>query len=444
MEDRLKALEEDLSLTAANMFADELADIDNQAEIEDDSQQRILSSVMRKAGFEMKETMTVKKTRRHGKRFVGFILAAAVLGAGAIGVGAYTYSNGMWSFASGYYFVEDGEPNEVMENLKSVTNDFDGQILENTFTDLDFTYEGIVNDGELAYVMITVKKTNGEPFKCGEEGFLSSGFRCESAKITDGNYDTLLYPVLLDAVSEGINEDGSATIVLQITNEAKFHVPDEVWEELDGNLFKEDESPISDEYVLSFTNLYIYRDPDISSEEWNDDAHFEFDSGIQDAFREGDTEKYDSVLKKELERRKGYAEECFEGTLTFTVDTSNDHSTHVQSTDGDMAIDVWLSSISIRAKMSDSNGIDVYEKELDEYGEKCHRDIPGEMEIYFKDGTKYSSEQNGYCYAGGFREYFDNDGDEYPTSIVVSNGFGRPIDCNEVDYVIVDGHKVEF
>ena len=109
-----------------------------------------------------------------------------------------------------------------------------------------------------------------------------------------------------------------------------------------------------------------------------------------------------------------------------------------------MSIDVWLSSISIRAKLSDSNGIDVYEKELDENGEKCHRDIPGEMEIYFKDGTKYNSEQDGYCYAGAFREYFDNDGDEYPTSVVVSNGFGRPIDCNEVDYVIVDGHKVEF
>ena len=89
MENRLKALEESVSLSEAEIITKEFSAISDQSEISDDAQQRILSSVMRKAGFEMKDTMTTTKTRKHSKRFIAFVAAAALMTTAAIGAGAY-------------------------------------------------------------------------------------------------------------------------------------------------------------------------------------------------------------------------------------------------------------------------------------------------------------------------------------------------------------------
>ncbi len=90
MKERLNALENDLSMTAADMFADELAEIDDQTEISNDAEQRILSSVMRKAGFEMKEKRTKKRTIS-----IAVIAAAAacLCGFTAFAVFQYNYGN---------------------------------------------------------------------------------------------------------------------------------------------------------------------------------------------------------------------------------------------------------------------------------------------------------------------------------------------------------------
>ena len=228
----------------------EFAEFGEGASVTDEEQQRILSSVMRKAGFEMND-ITVKRTKKHSRRFVGFMVAAAVLGAGAIGAGAYSYSNGMWN-AMDIFITEDQDPEVTMENLKSVTSDFDGEILENTFTDLNFTYEGIVNDGQEGYVVLTVKKSNGEPFDLGEDGCAGIAFKRESPKITDGNYDTKLYPANGGySYSDVVNDDGSVTFMLYITNEALWHDP-----YYKPNLVDGDEALVSGKYVLSISNIY--------------------------------------------------------------------------------------------------------------------------------------------------------------------------------------------
>ena len=64
MEDRLKALTNSVSLSDAEKLADELSSFDDE-KLTDDEQQRILSSVMRKAGFEMNETNSVIQTKRN-------------------------------------------------------------------------------------------------------------------------------------------------------------------------------------------------------------------------------------------------------------------------------------------------------------------------------------------------------------------------------------------
>ena len=64
MEDRLKALTNSVSLSDAEKLADELSSFDDE-KLTDEEQQRILSSVMRKAGFEMNETNSVIQTKRN-------------------------------------------------------------------------------------------------------------------------------------------------------------------------------------------------------------------------------------------------------------------------------------------------------------------------------------------------------------------------------------------
>ncbi|SEL20591.1 hypothetical protein [Ruminococcus albus] len=64
MEDRLKALTNSVSPSDAEKLADELSSFDD-VKLTDDEQQRILSSVMRKAGFEMNETNSVIQTKRN-------------------------------------------------------------------------------------------------------------------------------------------------------------------------------------------------------------------------------------------------------------------------------------------------------------------------------------------------------------------------------------------
>lgn len=59
------------------------------ARLDGDMQGRILSSVMGKAGFDMKEKTTAKKKRRINKRIVTIAAAAVLMSLGAIGVGAY-------------------------------------------------------------------------------------------------------------------------------------------------------------------------------------------------------------------------------------------------------------------------------------------------------------------------------------------------------------------
>lgn len=100
MDKRLNALKNDLSPAAAEMLDKELAEIDSRSELDEDSRQRILSSVMKKAGFEMNRNMknereiTIAKTdnretyspeparvRHHGAAAA----CVAVLLAGAMG-----------------------------------------------------------------------------------------------------------------------------------------------------------------------------------------------------------------------------------------------------------------------------------------------------------------------------------------------------------------------
>jgi len=89
MNNKPKKISEIITEKGAQTLLDGYTDFGTDAALTDDEQQRILSSAMRKAGFEMKDPMTMKKTRKHSKRFIAFVAAAALMTTAAIGAGAY-------------------------------------------------------------------------------------------------------------------------------------------------------------------------------------------------------------------------------------------------------------------------------------------------------------------------------------------------------------------
>ncbi len=99
MEKRLEKLSETLTEAEAELIADDLAEFEGSAHISADAQQRILSSVMRKAGHRMNETIKMTGTERDirmannkthtaevRKRFGGIAAAAAAFAVAAGGI----------------------------------------------------------------------------------------------------------------------------------------------------------------------------------------------------------------------------------------------------------------------------------------------------------------------------------------------------------------------
>ena len=96
MEERLKSLEKSVSLIEAEIIEDEFSVISGQSEIPEDAQRRILSSVMKKAGFGVNEALPMMTTEensstnddmlhtaevvrsRHGGAIAACVAAAAV------------------------------------------------------------------------------------------------------------------------------------------------------------------------------------------------------------------------------------------------------------------------------------------------------------------------------------------------------------------------------
>ncbi|MBQ1469905.1 MAG: hypothetical protein IIZ29_03515 [Schwartzia sp.] len=106
---------------------------------------------------------SVKSARSFSRRAVAFAAAAAVLGTGAIGAGAYAaYNNGFFNGAKALYPNTELSDKDI-DNIAGITGDWNGEVIENTFDGLDFTIDGTVNDGQTSCVMLTVSRTRVFP-----------------------------------------------------------------------------------------------------------------------------------------------------------------------------------------------------------------------------------------------------------------------------------------
>lgn len=98
----------------------------------------------------MKENNTVKKTRKHSKRFVGFVIAAAVLGAGTIGAGAYAFAQ--FNNRQNVERYLGQETADKLENSGYAMN----AVSENEHVRV--TLDTVLSDGQSAEMILTLEK----------------------------------------------------------------------------------------------------------------------------------------------------------------------------------------------------------------------------------------------------------------------------------------------
>lgn len=150
-----------------------------------DEKQRILSSVMGKAGIKMKETINTK--RKHSKKIVGIGIAAAVSLTGA--VGAYAVNTFAHRESVGY-FIDDvesletaGYVEEQVQENERLRITLDTLMSDGLEASLIFTAETFDSEGDVLLAVSDMFASNmyklyyadtGEPIEC-EGGILSIG-----------------------------------------------------------------------------------------------------------------------------------------------------------------------------------------------------------------------------------------------------------------------------
>lgn len=149
MDKMLEKLMNGLSPSEAEGFADSFGAFGG-AEVSPDEQSRILSSVMRKAGAEMKENNTVKKKRKYSKRFFGFAAAAVLFAVGTIGMVTYAYTQFFHRQEVERFFGE--QTTDYLESRGLAIN----EVRENEHVRM--TLDAVLSDGYNAYMLFTLEK----------------------------------------------------------------------------------------------------------------------------------------------------------------------------------------------------------------------------------------------------------------------------------------------
>ena len=169
---------------------------------------------------EMITMTTGTNTRKHGKRFTAFILAAAIMTTGAIGAGAayFAKNGGTWN---GLKSVFEGSGQQAVGQL-SETGDaalekaaaHDGTLVSNTFEGIDVSFDGIVTNewvgdmGDQTFEVFTLKKTDGTTFEAPGKGMRYSVSSADGSFEGGGSFR-------YEGTIVSANEDGTLSVTVQ-------------------------------------------------------------------------------------------------------------------------------------------------------------------------------------------------------------------------------------
>ncbi len=428
MDKELYDLLENVTAEELTPAAEMLEEIAEKSALPNDMGSRIHSSVMRKAGFEMKGT-NEKKTRRHSKRFVGFMIAAAVLCVGSI----TAYAMYQFNYGNAFKNRENAEGEAItgdVQELESTTQPFDGIIMENTFTDVDITVEGVVCETGVDHLLLTASKKDGTPFAESDEVVFRSGFgMCIPIQYNPYFKDKEEIDVSElywgdDPVKCELNDDGTLSIMID-------------------NTWKCDEGEY--DIILGFKDLYSY-DPGTRTEEQNEEfvnAECELLNksdklGLNyhndgNAAERSDIEENKKLVEALTECYSHYSDERYEGDYIVKCHiVPNERS--ITPEENDYGMDIQLSGldISIRGdgerfselaglEPGNNNGVVNVTIRL-ENGEE----ITEEVEYQLTDNT----------------EFLEDDPELYPLEVFLGKTLSRFTDPYKVTEILINGKRL--
>lgn len=407
-------MEKDLQDMFDNISAEELSSADCadfDLPLGKASHDRILTSAMRKAGFDMKEKRTIKK-----KRIVGICLAAALMFGGAIGAYA-AYNNGIWNGMK-WRFDDYSLTEEDIANLESVTTEFTGTVIENSFEGLDFTVEGIVNDSTSSYAVITIRKNDGTAFEKPPEGYeYTIGLE---GCVTISSDPRVIMPSEEPYPGFGpiceYNEDGSISVALY---DSEFNIDFEGY--ADGKVRS------------SITNIYCVKNADDAADpDWEE--VYPRDQKGADAMNayvtpeSGDTSKrnrYENLRDEYFDALKAGSLYTYEGVFEIEYDRpANENSLVFSPESNELNCTVKISSMSVKI-----------EKENNEEERKLGYDIWEEtkqMTIVLKDGSEMKfDKQNGEISGGA------SSSENVKICSEMGVSLNKPIDPSEADKIVI-------
>ncbi|MBR1422284.1 MAG: hypothetical protein IJ571_02420 [Ruminococcus sp.] len=421
MKEKLKALEESVSLADAERLSNELASFDENYSLSDDEQQRILSSVMRKAGIEMKRTTSVKRTKKR-TIFIALIAAAAACLSGitAYAVYHYNYGNAFKSKAADNGETISGDINE----LESTTQPFNGVVLENTFKDIDITVEGIVSDIGRDYALVTARKTDGTAFAEGDEKRFEAGLQMcipysymDHFKGKEINDASQLHWGQ-ESVNCELNDDGSLSIT--IANDWK--IGDEDYD-----------------IILGFGDIFSFR----YSEEM-DDEYINFLNSLNDLDDLGVyngavvTGEYDRKLAAHKKLYRDLANEYYEGSFIIKAHIS-ENDFIIEPEENDYGMRIVLSGMTCTIKGDGKNFLELAGTEPDDMG--C-----GNVDVTFRldNGeentvtSSFSIAEHSYITDDGFIAEADDD----RSAALTYTNFSQFTDPYKVTEILINGRTL--
>lgn len=408
MEERLKALVNSISLSDAEGLLDGLAAFDEGHILTDEEQQRILVKVMRKAGYEMNETMQIKtnKKRRSGKRLIMLIAAAVIMVLGALGAGAYFLNmQGILNGLSPHFSDLKEATDEELEALGGMTS-AKGELTENTFEGIDISYDGVVCDGYSCYVIFTFKKSDGTAFKTPEGCEWRAGYADERLISPFAGDDHRYFDLL--RLTE--NEDGTLSMAYQ-------------------SFTFDPKTPMASGLELGLYGLYCVPalDPEVSYE------LLELGSEAENAYIQNkDSEAARAAYTEALEK---HSAEYYKGSVHCKADPDGIMTSAKEFTaqyKGEK-INIIATAMTINIQCNDSKLFTAEETKQDNRAKLCE-DRFAAIEIYYNDGTCETAKQVQYSSGGNAQNF----------SFSFAFSTGRPILVSKIDHIVFDGETIKF
>jgi len=372
---------------------------------------KILSSAVRKAGIAMTENKEIKtrKPMKRSKKIISAIIAAAVICTG--GAAAYAmYSNGIENGMKMRF--EDELTDSGKQALGSVTKNFDGEVLENTFEDVDFEFDGIVFDGQEGYVVLTARKSDGTAFECADnETYIHTygGGAVPYAGSGDAEEDVTYRtePDLeVNSCKTGVNSDGSLSILIRHT-----------W------------VPKAGEYVMELDGIEKIAKSSEYSDAYRGAMNLALDA-LTYSLRSGeyDEQKFTDADKKYRDALNEISLESHKGRLVFTYTLDDVKPKIIESADNEFGYQITLSSFSVFVSVDGDDFVG-------------RTDCP--LTVTFTDGTEISFENVHTGYTQILDDPDENNIGKITNSCIHEN-FSEPVDISQIASINIDGNIIQI